>query len=123
MTRLCCPWILYGWLLCTLAGGGLCAEDAPATPPGFQKDVLPIFEAKCLRCHGAQRRGGQLDMRTMESLLKGGVSGPALRQGNSQESLLIELIHYNEMPPKKETPRVTKPELDLLRAWIDSLKE
>ena len=33
---------------------------------------------------------------------------------------MIELIHDNEMPPKKESPRVTKEELELLRKWIDA---
>jgi hypothetical protein len=37
--------------------------------------------------------------------------------------LLIELIHFNEMPPKKEMPRVTKEELELLRKWIDAMPQ
>jgi len=60
-------------------------------------------------------------MRTLEALLAGGVSGPALKPGNAQKSLLIELLHYNEMPPKKETPRVTKGEITLLRNWINAM--
>jgi len=82
---------------------------------------MPIFEAKCIRCHGAKRRGGKLDMRTMDAMLSGGETGPAFQKGNSRKSLLIELIHYNEMPPKKATPKVTKAELDLLRRWIDAM--
>ncbi len=31
------------------------------------------------------------------------------------------MFHYNEMPPKKETPRVTKEELELLRKWINAM--
>lgn len=112
---------LCGLMLCTLAAAGpACAADIPEMPD-FKQHVLPLFEAKCNRCHGAQRRGGQLDMRTVESLLKGGASGPAYKPGNSRKSLLIELIHYNEMPPKKEMPRVTKDELELLRKWIDAM--
>lgn len=107
--------------LCSLTLCGLAAGDARAEEaPDFTKHVLPIFEAKCIRCHGAQRRGGKLDMRTLDALLAGGVSGPAFKPGNSKKSLLIELIHYNEMPPKKESPRVTKEELELLRKWIDA---
>ena len=114
--------LIRAWaFLCTLTLCGLAAGDARAEEaPDFTKHVLPIFEAKCIRCHGAQRRGGKLDMRSLDALLEGGVSGPAFKPGNSKKSLLIELIHYNEMPPKKETPRVTKEELDLLRKWIDA---
>lgn len=108
-------------LLCGLTAGSARADDKPAQAPDFKKDVLPIFEAKCIRCHGATRRGGKLDMRSIEALLTGGASGPAIKRGDSKKSLLIELIHYNEMPPKKETPRVTKDELELLRKWIDAM--
>ncbi|MDB5339873.1 MAG: Ankyrin [Planctomycetaceae bacterium] len=111
---------LCALLFCGLAAGNARADDGPEAAPDFTKHVLPIFEAKCNRCHGAQRRGGKLDMRSVDSLLAGGVSGPAFKPGNSKKSLLIELIHYNEMPPKKESPRVTKEELELLRKWIDA---
>ncbi|MSU44332.1 MAG: hypothetical protein EXS22_09925, partial [Pedosphaera sp.] len=59
--------------------------------------------------------------RSLDSMLTGGESGPAFKPGNAEKSLLIELIHFNEMPPKKETPRVTKEELELLRKWINAL--
>lgn len=107
--------VLGGLLLGVVVAGKATAS------PDFQRDVLPIFEAKCIRCHGAKKRDGKLDMRTMEALLAGGVSGPAIKPGNAQKSLLIELLHYNEMPPKKEAPRVTKEELELLRKWINAL--
>jgi hypothetical protein len=116
------PHVWLGALLvCGLATASVGADDKRTAVPDFQRDVLPIFEAKCLRCHGAKKRDGKLDMRTLEALLAGGVSGPALKPGNAQKSLLIELLHYNEMPPKKETPRVTKGEITLLRNWINAM--
>jgi len=113
------PWlqVIPGVLLAAHA----CAADKPALVPDFQRDVAPIFEEKCNRCHGAKRRGGKLDMRTMDSLLTGGDTGPAIKPGNSKKSLLIELIHHKEMPPKKERTFVTAEELDLLRRWIDAM--
>ena len=106
-------------LMGSLAAGIACGSEDSA--PDFAKEVLPIFEEKCLRCHGAKRRDGKLDMRTLEAMLAGGVTGPAIQKGNSRKSLLLELIHYKEMPPKKETPRITALELELLRKWIDSM--
>lgn len=96
------------------------ASVASAEGPGFQKDVLPILEAKCNRCHGGKSRGGKLDLRTRDALLTGGVTGPAIKSGDAKKSLMIEMIHFNEMPPKKETPRVTKDELELLRKWVEA---
>jgi hypothetical protein len=114
------PFLCGLMMLCCLARGTAYADDGPPAPD-FKKDVQPILDAKCIRCHGAQRRDGKLDMRSLDSMLAGGVSGPAIKKGNSKKSLLIELIHYNEMPPKKQTPRVTKEELELLRKWIDAM--
>ena len=112
---------LGGLLLCSLAAANAIAEDKQASAPDFKRDILPIFEEKCLRCHGAKRRGGKLDMRTLEAMLEGGDTGPAIKPGNAKKSLLIELIHYKEMPPKKEKNFVTPAELELLRRWIDSM--
>lgn len=119
MTRLLFRALFGGLLLCSLAEENVLAEDKPEAAPDFKTDVLPIFEEKCLRCHGAKRRGGKLDMRTLEAMLEGGDTGAAIKPGNAKKSLLIELIHYKEMPPKKEKNFVTPAELELLRRWID----
>jgi len=113
---------LVGLLLIgSLAEGNAWADEKREAAPDFQKDVLPIFEEKCLRCHGAKRRGGKLDMRTLEAMLVGGDTGSAIKPGHANKSLIIELIHHKEMPPKKEKSAVSSRELDLLRRWIDSM--
>jgi hypothetical protein len=117
------PLLFSGLLLGSLAGVNARAEDKPQTAPDFQKDVLPVFKEKCIRCHGAKRRDGKLDMRTLEALLEGGVTGPAIKPGNAKKSLLIELIHYKEMPPKKKGPFITSTELEMLRLWINTMPD
>ena len=66
--------ILCGLAISSLPAGSTRAENSLGHAPDFQKDILPTFEEKCIRCHGGKRRGGKLDMRTMESLLTGGES-------------------------------------------------
>lgn len=117
------PLLFSGLLLSSLAGANARAEDKSQTAPDFQKDILPVFEEKCIRCHGAKRRDGKLDMRTLEALLEGGVTGPAIKPGNAKKSLLIELIHYKEMPPKKKGPFITSTELEMLRRWINTMPD
>ena len=51
-------------------------------------------------------------------LLAGGVSGPALVPGKPEKSLLVDLVDFGEMPPKKAQPRVSKEELKTIAAWI-----
>jgi hypothetical protein len=101
----------------TAAGAGL---EPQAKPPAvdYQRDVATILEAKCNRCHTANKASGKLVTTTRAALLKGGLSGPAIEPGRPDKSILIELIHFNEMPPKRVQPRVTADELKRLKAWI-----
>src|SRR5947209_5083018 len=43
----------------------------------FKRQVRPILEQKCLRCHGGKAIEAELDLSDRESLLKGGRHGPA----------------------------------------------
>ena len=85
--------------------------------------TVAILNVKCLLCHGRRRQEGGLDIRTRDSLLRGGVSGPAIVPGNPDKSLLIERIVAQEMPPAEHQSRlsyrpVTSTELHQLRRWI-----
>lgn len=87
----------------------------------FAKDIQPIIEKSCVKCHGKGRDKGGLMMETRESLLKGGDSGAAVVVGKSAESLLIELVSGldpDEVMPQKGT-KLTSREVSLMRAWID----
>jgi len=128
--RLSLQAVLGALLFGGLVAGNLPAADKPDAVSDFERDVLPTteFPFTLVDAHpfyrgraGGKKRAAKLDMRTMDALLKGGVTSPAIRPGNAQKSLLIELLHYNEMPPKKEIPRVTKEELALLRKWINAM--
>lgn len=97
------------------------APRAPAAdqPLDFHGKVWPILKAKCLECHHAQDRQGGLDLSSRAAMLTGGNSGAALVPGQPHNSLMIELIEFDEMPPRKaKTARVSKRELELLRRWI-----
>src|SRR5436190_997413 len=118
-------------LLCVAACCGLAlacdravsnaAEVQPADQAGkpltFEEDVVPILEARCLKCHGEQVRKAGLDLRRRFSMLKGGDSGAAIVPGKPDESLLIELITEGNMPPKEEG-RLDEKQAALLKRWI-----
>src|SRR5579872_550856 len=83
------------------------AEDVavPAVAAlNFEDDIVPIFQARCFKCHGAETRKAGLDLRRQFTLVKGGDSGPAVAPGKPDESPLIEMIEKKEMPPKDEDP-------------------
>ena len=88
-----------------------------------ERDVLPMFQMRCVVCHGKRKQEGGLDLRTHESRLKGGKSGPALVLGKPEESLIVKRIAAGEMPPPKllftsSVRPATEAELQTLRAWI-----
>ena len=48
-----------------------------------------LLEEKCLSCHYADKKKGELDMSTRESMLVGGDAGPALFLENPEKSEII----------------------------------
>ena len=112
---------------CAAVSAPITPEQVAQLPPpanhpvDFAKEIKPIFEASCIKCHGRGRDKGGFQLDTRETLLKGGDSGPAVLAGNSAQSLLIALVQGfdpdNTMP--KKGSRLTPEQIGLLRAWID----
>src|SRR5438105_4101183 len=89
-------WILGGTLACTMCCGRALAQEQDTL--AFERAVLPIFQTKCLGCHGEKKQRAMLDLRTKATMLKGGESGAALKPGSLKGSLLWEKIRTDEMP-------------------------
>ncbi len=90
-----------------------------ADEPIFAKQVAPILQQHCLRCHGKKAQRGGLSLATVGDAMVGGDSGPVLVSGKPDESLLLEMIS-GEKPkmPKKAAP--LKPaQVAVLRRWIE----
>jgi hypothetical protein len=87
----------------------------------FARDIQPIFEASCVKCHGRGKDKGGFRLDTRETFLKGGDSGASAEAGKSAESYLIELVSGldpdNVMPVKGS--KLTAKQVGLLRGWID----
>ena len=96
---------------------GILATTASADSPSFAKDVQPLLQTKCVKCHGDKTRKADLDLSTSMGILKGGESGPVMVAGKPDKSLLYEKVHAGEMPPKKDE-RLSEAQIDLIRRWI-----
>ena len=88
-----------------------------------QEDVLPILFTRCVVCHGGRQQKGGLDLRTRQSMLKGGKTGPAIVPGKPEESLLVKKIHDRDMPPPRllvdfGIRPVEAGEFETIRGWI-----
>ncbi len=121
------PWRLSLFVLMSLGLVGVSVstaqEEASQRIPRFESDILPIFEAKCLACHGEKLQQNGLDLRTQESVVKGGESGPSVEPGEPKESLLYEKVETGSMPLVGE--KLSEAELAVIREWIEggALKE
>lgn len=102
---------LASFLLCSLPSGLQGAESFPQEQLDFfEKKIRPVLAEHCYECHSAtsKKLKASLLLDTRAGHLEGGDSGPALVPGDPEESLLIEVIRYEdpdmEMPPKSKLP-------------------
>ncbi|HYE98256.1 MAG TPA: DUF1549 domain-containing protein, partial [Planctomycetota bacterium] len=100
---------------------GVGLQERPRERVDFVRDVRPILEAACVKCHGAKKPRAQLRLDAREPALKGGLSGPAILPGKGAESLLVRLLTVEDeaerMPQK--APALSPGQIDLLKRWID----
>src|ERR1051325_1626827 len=107
--------------------------DASKLPPAaaktgvtYEKDIKPILEKSCVKCHSGEKPKGKYSMESLASILKGGKEGKSVVPGNSAKSAFVhqaaDLVKDMEMPPtdkRDKYPQLTKDQIALVRAWID----
>jgi len=102
------------------------APPALATPEfTFNRDVLPIFEDYCFKCHSERKQKGELRLDTYDFLLAGSEYGWIFIPGNSFESRMVEMLRLDlmedeHMPPENK-PQPEEEDIAAIEAWIDSL--
>ncbi|MGH9662499.1 MAG: PSD1 and planctomycete cytochrome C domain-containing protein [Bryobacteraceae bacterium] len=95
------------------------AVGAMAQPVSFPRDIQPILESSCLKCHGAAMQLSRLDLRTRVGALKGGDKGAAIVPGNSAESRLYRLVAGLEKPSMPMDGKLSAGQVEVIRRWID----
>ncbi len=89
----------------------------PAQAVKFDTHILPIFQAKCITCHSAKPRKGELDLRTLQSAMKGGENGAGILPGDPDSSTVWKYIARDKMPPRGSA-KLTPNEKTLIQQWI-----
>ncbi|MFT5527710.1 MAG: hypothetical protein ACI9HK_005694 [Pirellulaceae bacterium] len=86
----------------------------------FKRDVFSILQERCISCHGADEQEGQLRLDAKSMVLHGGVSGPAVRAGHPDKSLLLQRIlgagEVDRMPLDEDP--LSDAEVATLTKWI-----
>ena len=83
----------------------------------FEQSVRPLLAENCYSCHGDKKQKGGLRLDSLQAILKGGESGPAVVPGKPEESLLVEAINYEglEMPPNG---KLDPAKVAILTRWV-----
>lgn len=117
------------WLFLSLVGISSAAfagapPGAPTAPGVYTKEVKPILETGCYKCHGGTNHRGGLSMVTRASLLKGGKHGAVIVPGDPTKSLLVTLMRHEgqgedptPMPPPPR-PKLTDAQIEIVEHWI-----
>ena len=84
--------------------------------------IQPVLSEHCGACHGPEKSKGGLRTDSLESLLTGGHSGPAILPGDAGRSSLIKrmmlaLADDDHMPPEGK-PQPTPGQVRQIRDWI-----
>src|SRR4051812_12749089 len=110
------PWIL-------LVSSSVAGLPPSATGPvDYARDIRPIFQRACLKCHGPEKQKGGLRLDLKSAALEGGDNfAPSIVPGESADSPLIRFVSGIDpdlkMPPQGEP--LSPEQVGLLRAWID----
>jgi hypothetical protein len=106
------------------AGGKL--DAALAAKAVVYRDVIaPIMQAKCVSCHGEEKKKGKLQLHDYAAIMKGGSDGATtVIAKNVKDSLMLVRANLptdddEHMPPSDE-PQLTKEEVAILKWWIET---
>lgn len=91
------------------------AQTAPAVD--FNRDIKPILEQKCLRCHGSETTEGDIDLSNKDGI------AALVTAGKSGESKMFQILVDTEgsiMPPEDDGGPLNAAEIGVIRWWIDS---
>lgn len=87
----------------------------------FQADIFPLFEQRCLACHGGGQQMGEFRLDSKGIALEGGVSGPNILPGQAEKSPLYQRVagvgDLTAMPMTGK--RLSPDQIALVKAWID----
>ncbi|MCU0226272.1 MAG: PSD1 and planctomycete cytochrome C domain-containing protein [Bryobacterales bacterium] len=89
----------------------------------YAVDVAPILRKNCVACHSVANPQGKLVLDSMESIQRGGVSGPVLQAGDSANSSLYQrLVTEDRTLRMPFGGKALEPALvAVIKGWIDGM--
>lgn len=91
------------------------------TKVDFAKDIQPIFEKSCIKCHGPEKQKGKLRLDSKDSVFKRASDDQVVVAGNAEKSDLYRRLNLpatdDDRMPNEGDP-LSKTQIELIRDWI-----
>ncbi len=84
-----------------------------AAEPDFKKDVLPILQARCVRCHGPKKQQARIRLDNLSTDLVGD------RAAAENWHEVLNVLNAGEMPPK-DAPPLSADQRRTLTRWVST---
>ncbi|NUM55229.1 MAG: hypothetical protein HUU46_16410 [Candidatus Hydrogenedentes bacterium] len=98
----------------------LAIDPVQAAAVTFQRDIVPLLERRCFKCHSGNEPEAGLDLTTRAGILEGGdYAGAAVIPGAPDQSpMVLHLRGIYEPKMPKDAEELTESELHTIRMWI-----
>lgn len=83
----------------------------------FENRVRPVLAQNCFACHTNSQMGG-LRLDSLDGLLKGGKSGPAVVPGSPEKSMMVTAIRQTTEIKMPKNGHLTEAQIADLAAWV-----
>ncbi|WP_455211543.1 c-type cytochrome domain-containing protein [Kaarinaea lacus] len=117
--------VMTGILTAISIGLSGCGKE-PQREVSFAKDIRPIIDANCIKCHASGGQGFEasgLNMESYESLMRGTKFGPVIKAGDALSSTLMILIDGRADPsinmPHGDNEPLSGEQIKLFEQWIN----
>lgn len=105
--------------------------DTP-TMASYERNIAPMLEARCMKCHGPRKSKGDLRLDSIDAILAGGENGAIIQfaiaadgsrgeisveESEIYRRLLLPIEHDDHMPPESKT-QLNAVEVELLQLWL-----
>jgi mono/diheme cytochrome c family protein len=111
-------------LIVIVAGAAVSAGvlAAAESKVDFAKDIQPVLQQNCVKCHGPEKQKGKMRLDSREAALKGGKAGPAFVVNDAAKSEMVRRLTLpktdDDFMPSEGEP-LSKAQIDLIKEWIN----
>jgi hypothetical protein len=91
---------------------------APAAGVSFAKDVKPILQQNCVKCHGGDKTEASLVLKDYAGVMAGSENGAVVVPGKADQSDFVKLVAQGKMP--KRANRLPDAQIKILTDWVNA---